>query len=202
MSESMEERPWDGIFRYFVSMLTQLAQDPRGAKMLLDRGVVEKLGRTRFLAQLEDSDMPSLAPEYRADLMCNLGYVLRLLEVVLSKLALNAELGPQVKEFCRVHARTLMQFIETRQTDLQGLEEIGVVVAVLSQGVGVRGRTSSSSTLGTFGMMGGPSSSAPSMAAPQQDEFRRLVNDLFEKFAVELLPPYATRLPGKQQEFL
>ena len=182
----LEERPWDATFRFYVDMLVQVAQDARGAKMLLDRGLVDKLSRTRFLVALEDGDMPSLDAGRKEDLMDNMGCVLRLLQVMLAKLALNADLRPQVQEFLRRHTRVLLQFIEARQGDLRGLDEVGVVVGLLAHSVGVKGS----------GVLG---HAAPASLAPAQDEYRRLVNDLFERFAVELLPPYAVRFQVRTQ---
>ena len=54
----VDERPWDSHFRFYVALLVQAAQDVRGAKVLLERGVVDLLSRTRFLMLLENWDVP------------------------------------------------------------------------------------------------------------------------------------------------
>jgi hypothetical protein len=183
----LEERPGDLALGYYLALLIQVAQDPRGAKALLDRGVVEKLGRARFLVALEDGDAPTPDARDRERLMAGVGGVLRLLDVMLARLPLNADLRAQADAFLRAHARTLAQFVESRQGDLEGLEEVGAAVALLAHNVGAKG----SGVLGR--------TAPPSSLAPAQDEYRRLVNALFERFAVELLPPLAVRFQVRTQ---
>lgn len=54
----LQARPWDSNFRTYVALLVQAAQDVRGAKVLLERGVVDLLSRTRVLVLLENGDVP------------------------------------------------------------------------------------------------------------------------------------------------
>lgn len=176
----LEERPWDASFRFYVALLVQAAQDVRGAKVLMERGVVEKLSRTRFLVLLEDGDVPSREGGRKGELLENLGGVLRLLATMMGRLEGNVEIGPQVDAFLRRHSRVLLQFVEGRQGEVRGLEEVGVLVGLLAQTVGGKGS----------GVLG---SGMPTSLGPAQDEYRRVVNDLFERFGVELLPPLAVR---------
>jgi len=181
----LEERPWDVSFRFYVALLVQAAQDVRGAKVLLDRGVVDKLSRTRFLVMLEDGDVPSWegggeGGRGKEELLGNMGGVLRLLATMMGRLEGNVEVGPQVDGFLKRHSRVLLQFVEGRQWDLRGLEEVGVLVGLLAQTVGGKGS-------GVLGV------GVPTSLGPAQDEYRRVVNDLFERFGVELLPPLAVR---------
>eukprot|EP00624_Nannochloropsis_granulata_P003489 evm.model.NODE_2760_length_1469_cov_26.603811.1 len=181
----LEERPWDSNFRFYVALLVQAAQDVRGAKVLLERGVVDMLSRTRFLVLLENGDVPNRGERRergtgKGELDENLAGVLRLLATMASRLEGNVEIGPLVEGFLRRHSRVLLQFVEGRLRFLKGLEEVGVLVGLLAQTVGTKGS-------GVLGL------GAPTPLGPVQDEYRRVVNDLFERFGVELLPPLAVR---------
>ncbi|GAB5029933.1 nucleoporin 205-like protein [Nannochloropsis oceanica] len=187
----LQARPWDSNFRTYVALLVQAAQDVRGAKVLLERGVVDLLSRTRVLVLLENGDVPIRGGgreggRRKEVLDENLAGVLRLLATMASRLEGNVEIGSQVEVFLRRHSRLLLQFVETRQVFLSGLEEVGVLVGLLAQTVGTKGS-------GVLGL------GAPTPLGPVQEEYRRLVNGLFERFGVELLPPLAVRFQVRAQ---
>jgi hypothetical protein len=142
---------------------------------MLRQGVIETLGRSRFLRQLESPDMPALPEEHRTRLLTRLGAVMRLLQVMLTSLPDSDELHARAVTFVQEHYRTITSFIEMKQGDLDGLHEVAIMVAVLAHTVQVP---------------------RPGLVLAEHEEYRRVVNELFERYAREMLPPQAVRFPG------
>jgi hypothetical protein len=166
------ELDYSGAFKNFIWLMVQVARHPAGTKTLLEHKLVERVGRFKFLSRLEDPEMPNLDDRTRGLFLDQLGASLRLLHSMITAQPRNAELAAEIMQFLLDHSNAVRLFIDDRLTKLRGLDDVGVVVALLEH----------------------------TDLREQQHLYRRLVAELFERFGGEMLPPVAVEQLGAPRD--